>query len=149
MSVSMAVTAVGPLGEEVTQGFVGRAYYFKIIIPCAAVVVPDCEAPLRVRGCFQLVNEGESKILERDLASFRTGEERIVADAKFPGALARNEYHGGGDEGPVELLFFAQQVEEGHAGLSFRSYLLWNALSVNQFHTGGDLKASDSSHDHT
>lgn len=82
--------------------------------------VTDGKALPRMLRRLQFVDEGDCKILHRDPAfAIRVAEQLITAEAECPGPLARRELGRGRQEGPVEILFRTQDIEELASGLRF------------------------------
>src|SRR6266550_1419587 len=104
--------------------------------------VPHGEAPTRMRGLLDLVGHGDRIVFERNAAALVVAQELIAAEPEFAGALARHKHRRRRQEGPVELGFLAQQVEERTTGRSLGLVDRRELRGIDQLHAGRDLEAA-------
>src|SRR5947207_5363806 len=90
----------------------------------ASDLIADRKALAEVRRPLDFVGECSCEVLIADPAlAVGGGQELVAPEPELAGLFPRHEQGGRRDEGPVQLVFAAQQVKEGTTRLGLRLVL--------------------------
>ena len=96
--------------------------------------VTDRKALARVLRCFHFIQHGDGEVSEGDPA-FAVGAKQqvVLAQTELTGALALVKFGRWRQEGPVQVLFFAQCLQVLPTRCSFWFVLVRETLAVDDF----------------
>src|SRR6185312_12156853 len=109
------------------------------------VLVPHRESSADVLRILDLIEHGDRVVLVGDVAlAVGRGQQGVVGEAEFAGALTRAEKSRRTQESPVQILRFAQRIEEGLAGRGLRLVCGREVGRAQENLPGSDLQAGRS-----